>query len=180
MMRKVCELSRIYYLDLLVFSSVKEWLHRPTIIADHLTCLQKIMNEKILQVFTVCENDTTTSLKIYYLAREPFSMCRSKEIDTLIHNKILQETILLPIRYEQSELLTNELETLADDVATKEDVSVSFVYAESGAKRMQKEIVLFGYYKKVNRLKQQCLILIEKHQLLTFKLNALHTFQVNH
>ncbi len=120
-----------------VYFLVKEWLHRPSIVTNHLKCLQKIMNEKINQVFTVWENDGESSLKIYYLANEPFSVRFSEEIDKIIQNKILQETILLPLRYEQSGQLKNELKRLTKEVATKENISVSFVFVESQSKRMQ-------------------------------------------
>ncbi len=154
-------------------------MHHPSSVTNHLKCLQNIINEKVHQVFTVCEDDAENSLRIYYLAKEPFSACHSEEIDTIIPNKILQETILLPLGYEQSNILKNELEKISDGITTKEDVSISFVNVQSESKRMQKIIVLFGYYRTINRLKQEVLKIIEKYQLLIFKFKSLHAFQVS-
>lgn len=138
------------------------------------------MDEKVHQVFTVCDDDAENSLKIYYLSRELFNKCHTEEIDRIIQNKLLQEAILLPLGYEQSNVLKNELGKIEDGITTKEDVSISFVNVRSESKRIQKEIVLFGYYRTINRLKQEVLKIIEKYQLLIFKFKSLHAFQVNH
>jgi hypothetical protein len=64
-------------------------------------------------------------------------------------------------------------------IAANKKVSISIVTTTNPSlKTAQKKIVLFGYYKIVNQSKDELLNTIERHQLITFKLNSLDAFQV--
>lgn len=158
---------------------MKEWLRDPSTMSDHLKCLQKIMDEKVHSVFTVCDDENGSSLRIHYLASELFSVCHGEEIDAIVPKKLLQETIALPLEYEQSNALRDELNKLADEKRRKGDVSVTIVNDQSRRKRKRREVVLFGYYRTVVRLKQEFLKMMEKYRLFTFQLQSFSPLQVS-
>lgn len=158
---------------------VKKWFGYPSKASDLLRCLEKIFNEKVPQVFTVCEGEQGKALSVYFLSSEPFDACNGAEIESIISEKISHETIVFPLDYEQSNVLKDELTKVIDESMKKEDIFVKFVSDQfRSVRKQQTEIVLFGYCTTVNRLKEEILKMREKYRLLKWKFPSIGQFQV--
>ncbi|CAF3999400.1 unnamed protein product, partial [Adineta steineri] len=157
---------------------VKEWLQNRPNTLNNLACLQTIMDEKIHHLFTVCQEDPKYSLKIYYFSEDLSSVPNIKELIKIIPDKIVQETILFPYRSVHSRRVKHESEELIAGATAKGDISVSFTNDNSNLKMMQIKIIIFGYYKVVNQLKKDLLLMIARYDVTTFKFSSLDTYQV--
>jgi hypothetical protein len=157
---------------------VKEWLENNSTKVSHLICLQKIIDERTQKLFTVCQEDPKHSLTIYYFSHDLSSAPDGEELIKIIENKIAQETILLPFRCEYSRQIKKESKKLIAQATMNGDISVSFTYTNSNLKTIQTKVVVFGYYKTVNRLEKELSAVIAKYNLTIFKFTLLNTYQV--
>ncbi|UJR16812.1 hypothetical protein I4U23_003711 [Adineta vaga] len=156
---------------------VREWLQYTSTNEENLRCLQKIIDEKVQHLFTVCEEDPEYSLKIYYLSRQLSDVPHVKDLNKIIENKIIQETISLPIPSKYSRRNRNEFEELIDEATEKGDITASFDHNYSKLKQVDRKVILFGYYKTVNQLKEQLLKVAAKCNGTMFKLTLLDKYQ---
>jgi hypothetical protein len=124
-------------------------------------------------MITVFEKKNDFSLCIYYLFKQSFSSIDFEKLEYFIQYEIVQETIPLPLLHERSSQLETELKEIESDKIIEDEVLI--VQDRFFLKIKQKEIVLFGYDKKVNEIKKKFLNIIERNILITYKLNSIVT-----
>jgi len=127
-------------------------------------------------MITVFEK-SSGSLYIYCSSQLLSNDIDTEKLEYFIQHEIVQETLSLPLPHERSPQLETELKKIESDETIKDDVLI--VHTGIYLKTKQKEIVLFGYDKKVNELKTKILNIIETNILITYKLNQIDTFRVN-
>ncbi|CAF4287034.1 unnamed protein product [Rotaria socialis] len=157
---------------------VKKWLQHSFTRANNIKCIEEIINETSLNLFVVCEEDAQHSLRIHYVAKDLMNVPDSEELNKIIELKISQEVVEVLCSQEQSKTIMKESKTMIAKAEKKGNVSVFIDSIYSGSRRKSYNIILFGYHKLVNRLKNEFLNMIDRRSVVIFKLNLLDEFQI--
>jgi hypothetical protein len=129
------------------------------------------VNKKINDMITVIQKSENL-LCIYYSSYQVFQDVNTDKLEYFLQNEILQETIPLPLAHERSPQLETELKKIEPDKTIEDEILI--VRSGIFLKTKQKEIILFGYDKRVNELKKKILPIIERNTLITYKLNPMN------
>lgn len=134
--------------------------------------LGKLINKKVSDLYTILTVHEP-SLKVSYLPRNPSDDITGDQLESFLRNEILQESILLPISYERSFQLVQELKT------EKNDDDVAVIFSSRKMRDKQKQIVIFGYQPKVIEWKKKFLHIIERNTLHTYKFSPIDQSSVS-
>ena len=148
---------------------VQEWFSNTSTKFSNLACLQKILDERIQYLFTVCQDKPKRSLKIYYFPRELSGVADVGALIRMIETEIVQETIALPFEFGRLQHNGRQLE----------DVSIFVDRDHSNREAVQKSVTLFGSYEAVDRSKKDLSAVIARCEMTTFPLTSLDTAQVH-
>ncbi len=112
------------------------------------------------------------SLCIYYSSQQGFKDVSTKKLEYFLQNEVLHETIPLPLPHERTPQLEAELKKIESDKTTEDEILI--IRSGIFLKTKQKEIVLFGYDKRVIEIKNKIVPMIERNTLITYKLNSMN------
>lgn len=138
--------------------------------------LQKLINQQVTDLFTIISIDRG-EMKLYYLPRDPSSDANGEKLESFLQNEISQATISLPLPHERSPQLETEFKQFQAEESENDQVLI--VFGSLTVKTKQKEIVLFGYDRKVIELKKKVLHIIERNTITTYKLPPIDEFLVS-
>ncbi|CAF1337143.1 unnamed protein product, partial [Rotaria sordida] len=93
-----------------------------------------------------------------------------------MQNDILQEIIPLPLPHERSIQLESELKKIISEQMTNDEILIINRCLFQTTK--QKQIVLFGYNRKVIDIKKQISNIIETNILITYTLNSISAYEM--
>ncbi|CAF1304609.1 unnamed protein product, partial [Didymodactylos carnosus] len=148
---------------------VKAWFRYPPAIS----IVQKIM-DKIDNVLTVCEliDYTDDDLIVHYFN---YTSNDAQEIDKIIFNNILDETILLPLDNQQTIKLQTEINEIIESQQNQETIFVALneIINRKYGRKNEEQIIIFGHIDLVNKFKKKFHNLIDRYRLITFKLKQM-------
>ncbi|CAF3163547.1 unnamed protein product [Rotaria sp. Silwood2] len=151
-----------------------KWFSWNKMTDDKMKFLQKLLNKKVNNIFTVLLLENTR-LCMYYLPMETSTTADIDKLMYFIQNGILQEVIQLPLPHERSQQLENDFHNLVSQQMTNDEVLITYkcLFLE----KYPKQIVILGYNKKFMEIKKQIFDIIERNILITYKLNLLSRYQ---
>ncbi|CAF1440926.1 unnamed protein product [Rotaria sordida] len=154
---------------------VLKWFSWNKMTDDKMKFLQKLLNKKVNNIFTVLSLENTR-LCMYYLPTETSTTADIDKLMYFIQNGILQEVIQLPLPHERSQQLENDLNNTVSQQMTNDEVLITYkcLFLEKNPK----QIVILGYNKKVIEIKKQIFDIIERNIVITYKLNLLNRYQI--
>ncbi|CAF4593643.1 unnamed protein product [Rotaria socialis] len=153
-----------------------KWFISYTMSKEKMKFLHELVNKKINDIITIFELDRD-KLHMHYFPKQTSNTTDTDPLMNFIENEILQEIIPLPLPHERSLQLDNELKQITSQEMKNDEILIT----RNGISRHanQKDIVLFGYDRKVIEIQKQILTVIEKYILITYKLNSIGQFQIN-
>ncbi|CAF1265776.1 unnamed protein product, partial [Rotaria sordida] len=147
---------------------VVQLLRLQTMVGTRMNLLQTLINRRINDIISVLVLKNY-GLYVYYLPKKPFGTIDAKNLTYFIENEVSLDVIQLPPSYERSLHVERELREIISREKENNEIFILFNGVLPNVKRQ--EIILYGYRKKVIKIKKEILNVFEKNTLIAYKLN---------
>ncbi|CAF5008920.1 unnamed protein product [Rotaria sp. Silwood1] len=114
---------------------------------------------------------------MHYFPKHYSSHVDSERLLNFVENEIQHAVITLPLLHERSTKLDNELDNIISLQEKNDEILI--IRDRLSPHTANKEIVLFGYDRKVNELKKEISSIIEKYILITYDLTSIDPNQMS-
>lgn len=141
------------------------WIQKDT---ESLNLLHRLINKKIDNLFTLVAVTSDGTFSVNALPKNPTDEINIEKLENFLCHDVVKEVISLPLPHERSIQMKTELNALLAEHNADHEILVKKIYTGK-----QKEFVIFGLEKNVQKLKRDLQQIIERNILHTYKLNPM-------